>query len=167
MIQGSADSTIPSPRLPENARNKSLAHYQSEELQSALFQSEPIITYDYKTLHPPSQPSRLDPPSPGALTFELQNISPRPDFFAAEIEEPVSGSDTLSPEPAAEGIDTEWIKDDAKVGETLADPTAFNEDEHIKTCITGIYGLWKSTRLPGKEGPDEFLQFVSATIGRT
>ncbi|TFK77071.1 hypothetical protein BDN72DRAFT_852294 [Pluteus cervinus] len=147
-VQGSADSTIPSP-LPQTRK---------------LVQPQPIRTPD-----PIYNP--LQPPSPSSLARRLEKLSSRSD--SPPLIDDTNTSATASDAspfmvPSEEPIGThQYIIVDEDENPPIS-PSHSPTDEALKQTIQGIYRMWKTSRPPHqRDDQDAFLRIVQdALAGR-
>ncbi|KAI9445167.1 hypothetical protein H4582DRAFT_1871148 [Lactarius indigo] len=186
-VQGSADSTVPSP-VHKTARKLQAPHDVSHA------ESIPILTADIRSrLRDPKAP-----PSPNTLTSRLTALSPRPVIaspLSVGFSEPgpeddipdATDDDTESPSSLA-GEETPW---ETGTVEKIHEPVpAFNQTTNLSSrqgvdqdddglavqdAVRGLFWLWKTTRrgsIPertGEASSDEhdradFLQLVGRAI---
>ncbi|KAG1864172.1 hypothetical protein DFJ58DRAFT_867794 [Suillus subalutaceus] len=188
-VQGSADSTVPSP-LPN--------HRKLETALPAYYtQQEEAIPIPADTIHSlPLPDSKFGPPSPTALAHLLNIISPRKDIHTPTSNEPSSSiaRDTPSPlstldnsdlETPASGNPGQYAHVAQPVKVTLNDMSysngrhagnghandedeefAVEEDKAVTESIKGIYYLWKARKLnqPDEGSSDAFLRIVREAL---
>ncbi|KIK94828.1 hypothetical protein PAXRUDRAFT_142024 [Paxillus rubicundulus Ve08.2h10] len=187
-VQGSADSTIPSP-LPNNRKLRPVTSNDHEVGFPFPSQSNPIaIPAD--AIHSRSPVSKLGPPSPNTLAHLLSIISPRSDAYPVSDEpHPTELSSTVSPEissPEMTVADSVLLTPPPPNGEqiaTLVSPVAVKlngfplsnarhaivddtEDRALTDSIKGLYYLWKAGRRKqaNDKASDMFLRIVQAAI---
>ncbi|KIK43535.1 hypothetical protein CY34DRAFT_23487 [Suillus luteus UH-Slu-Lm8-n1] len=188
-VQGSADSTVPSP-LPNHRK-----------LETALpvyyTQQEGAIPIPADTIHSlPLSNSKFGPPSPTALAHLLNIISPRKDIhtptsngpsstFDRDTPSPLSTLDNSDLETPASGNPGQYAHVAQPVKVTLNDMSysngphagnghadeedaefAVEEDKAVTESIKGIYYLWKARKFnqPDEESSDAFQRIVRAAI---
>ncbi|KIJ21721.1 hypothetical protein PAXINDRAFT_63855 [Paxillus involutus ATCC 200175] len=145
-VQGSADSTIPSP-LPNNRKLRTSDDHEAGFLFPSRSNS---ITIPVDAIHSRPTVSKLGPPSPNTLAHLLSIISPRSDVYPPVSDEPHSAepSSAFSPEISSPEM-------------TVAD-----SDRALTDSIKGLYYLWKAGRRKqaNDKGSDTFLRIVQAAI---
>ncbi|OJA18724.1 hypothetical protein AZE42_01268 [Rhizopogon vesiculosus] len=186
-VQGSADSTVPSP-LPNN-----------QKLQPAppayYTQDEGTIPIPVDAIHSlPLGDSKFDPPSPTTLTNLLKIISPRKDTHPPTSDEPPSAFDRDTPSPLSTVDNSDLVTPvsanmgqyahvippvKVKLNDTLfsngqharnghgdGDEAVVEEDKALTESIKGIYCLWKARKWKqaDKESSDTFLHIVRTAI---
>jgi len=180
-LQGSCDSTVPSPLPRLRCRLNYAPHLQGQPLTPT--------TPDYdQNQHPLPIPiprskiydkhDKLEPPSPDALTERLKSISPRENqnrssqpsplgSGALELqninEETVNGWSTTLLSPAVYSPE----KQTAPSPGTLVWHAKDNEEEvALKESIRSVYRLWKmSRRLSGEDDRDVFMRVTREAVG--
>ncbi|KAH7883617.1 hypothetical protein F5I97DRAFT_1813788 [Phlebopus sp. FC_14] len=177
-VQGSGDSTVPSP-LPRNGKLPISSNFSSQE--------EPIII-PASTIHSKLTSSKLAPPSPNTLTHLLNIISPRKDLYSPRSDEPrsavtpntlsthVTTDDSDLPTPvSADGdqlahvVSPVHVKLNGVPFEMRHPHTALvavEEDRALTDSIKGLYYLWKagSRKDVSGKGSEAFLRIVRAAI---
>ncbi|KAH7915786.1 hypothetical protein BJ138DRAFT_1176241 [Hygrophoropsis aurantiaca] len=178
-VQGSGDSTLPSP-LPNNNRKLQPSANPAHD--------EPIIPISLSTIHARSLTSNLGPPSPGTLTHLLNFISPRKDVYSPSLDEPPSAftSDTPSPFSTVDDLATPLSADGDQIAHVVS-PVAvklngisFSDvqrrqtrttcatdgsmDQALTDSMRGIYQLWKANQQESGDQRASFLRIVQAAI---
>lgn len=162
-IQGSADSTVPSPR----PRDRQL---QPAEGDQRIFIPSTELNPDL--LHPePYNP--LAPPSPGSLSRKLASLPTRPDSPPLQEEDDISSASASATSPSPQSPHTDL----AEAGEPFvtlppaSDSTAQERiesaevnhipaDEALKSTIRGLYQLWRT----GEKSQQDFMVLVKQAI---
>lgn len=166
-IQGSGDSTLPTP--------PPLAQEQNDSKR---------IFVSYPGLPPTTVPNPLDPPSPNALARRLADLSPRlqsPPLADHSNSESASDSAVFSslphpPLPSSIVLPTDTdatFSKDNLVGESRV----YQQDarhivphhesyEALKDSIRGIYRLWRSSSVTHEE-KEEFLEIVRQIVAES
>ncbi|KAF8843943.1 hypothetical protein BDN67DRAFT_944151 [Paxillus ammoniavirescens] len=188
-VQGSADSTIPSP-LPNNRKLRPATSDEHEAGFPFPSQSNPI-TIPVDAIHSRPTVSKLGPPSPNTLAHLLSIISPRSDVYPPVSDEPHSTepSSAFSPEISSPGmtvadsvLSTPPSSNEDQVA-MFVSPVAVKlngvplsnarhtvvddkEDRALTDSIKGLYYLWKAGRRKqaNDKGSDAFLRIVQAAI---
>jgi hypothetical protein len=186
-VQGSADSTVPSP-----------VHKTTRKLQGAhdvsCAETLPILTADIRSR--PRDPK--EPPSPNTLTHRLTTLSPRPlvtSPLSVGFSEPGPEDDILDAtdgdtESSLAGAETPWETGTMEKGHEglvssapgfngitdLSSRQGVDQDDDglaVQDAVRGLFWLWKTTRrgsTPERmgESPEhdraDFLQLVGRAI---
>ncbi|KAG0708891.1 hypothetical protein DFH29DRAFT_870512 [Suillus ampliporus] len=192
-VQGSADSTVPSPQP------------HSRKLQPApptyYTQQEDTIPIPADAIHSlPLGDSKFGPPSPTTLANLLNVISPRKDIDAPTSNEPPSVFDRDTPSPLSTLDNSDLVTPmSANLGQYAHVPppvkvkldgmpysngqhsgngqgdhdddgeeedVAVEEDKAVTESIKGIYYLWKARKWKqaDEESSDAFLRIVRAAV---
>ncbi|KAG2072680.1 hypothetical protein BDR04DRAFT_1012982 [Suillus decipiens] len=190
-VQGSADSTVPSPLPNHRKLGTALPAYHTHQ--------EEAIPIPADTIHSlPLPNSKFGPPSPTALAHLLDIISPRKDIHTHTSNEPSSTFERGTPSPLstldnsdletpASGNPGQYARVAQPVKVTLNDMSYSNrrhvgnghadeeddefsveEDKAVIESIKGIYYLWKARKLnqPDEESSDTFLRIVREAVNQ-
>ncbi|KAF9229316.1 hypothetical protein BS17DRAFT_722937 [Gyrodon lividus] len=189
-VQGSADSTIPSP-LPNNNKLQPANSDYHEAGFPLPSQSNPIII-PVDAIHSLRPISKSSPPSPNTLAHLLSIISPRSDVYPPVSDEPHSAEppsvfSSEGPSPDMTVADSDLPTPSSPNGDQVAmvvSPVAVKlngvplsdgrshavvddkEDRALTDSIKGLYYLWKAggRKEANDKGSDAFLRIVQAAI---
>ncbi|KAG2350391.1 hypothetical protein BDR05DRAFT_954490 [Suillus weaverae] len=186
-VQGSADSTVPSPLPNHRKLETALPAYYTQQAEAIPIPADTIHSL-------PLPDSKFGPPSPTALAHLLNFISPRKDThthtsnersstFDRDTSSPLSTLDNSDLETPASGNPGQYAHVSQPVKVTLNDMSysngrhagnadeeddkfAVEEDKAVTESIKGIYYLWKARKLnqPDEESSDTFLRIVQAAV---
>lgn len=190
-VQGSADSTVPSP-LPNHRKLQTApSTYYTQQDEAILIPADSIHSL-------PLPDSKFGPPSPTKLAHLLNIISPRKGTYTPTSNEPPSAFDRDTPSPLSTLDDSDLVTpasgnpgQDAHVassvkvnlndlsysngrhagneqGDEDGDQFAVEEDKAVTESIKGIYYLWRARKWnqPDEESSDAFLRIVRAAVAQ-
>ncbi|KAG9314381.1 hypothetical protein JVU11DRAFT_5178 [Chiua virens] len=163
-VQGTADSTIPSP-LPISRKLQPVGSNDQESVFQFRNQKDPIIDVPVNVLHSRPIASGLGPPSPICLCI----FSARTDLSS---EQTTADSELVTPPLTTGYLDASIISpiaikiDDAPLSKYHSRHLHETEDKALTDSIKGLYYLWKSGRKGELDIKDRsvFLQIVQAAI---
>ncbi|KAF8445962.1 hypothetical protein L210DRAFT_3642271 [Boletus edulis BED1] len=179
-VQGSADSTVPSP-LPTHHRLRPAIAIDDESTFPS--QNDPIIDIPVDVIHAYPLAPRLEPPSPNLLAHLLSTVSPRKETYSPySVRSPSPYS--MDPSPEQTTADSELVIPPLPNGyldASIVSPVALKlngvslsechshpeaEDAALTDSIKGLYYLWKVGRKGEADEKDRsvFLRIVQAAI---
>ncbi|KAG6381195.1 hypothetical protein JVT61DRAFT_5598 [Boletus reticuloceps] len=179
-VQGSADSTVPSP-LPTHHSFRPVIAIDDESTFPS--QNDPIIDIPVDVIHACPLASRLEPPSPNLLAHLLSTVSPRKETYSPYSARSSSPYDT-DPSPEQTTADSQLVIPPLLNGyldASIVSPVALKlngvslsecrshpeaEDAALTDSIKGLYYLWKAGRKGEADEKDTsvFLRIVQAAI---
>lgn len=166
-VQGSADSTVPSP-LPN--------HRKLETTLPAYYtQQEEAISIPADTIHSLPLPDNIHTPTSNepSSSFTRDTSSPLSTLDNSDLETPASGKPgqyAHVAQPVKVTLNDMSYSNGRHAGNGHAneedDEFAVEEDKAVTESIKGIYYLWKARKLnqPDEENSDAFLRIVRETV---